>query len=52
MASNTSNKARYSLQTAFEAGRVGFKKNMVNPFNIRSDLYKEWARPWTSGCAG
>ena len=44
MASNTSTRARQTLQTAFEAGCIGFKKNMFNPFNTRSDLYKEWER--------
>jgi hypothetical protein len=44
VASNTSTWARQTLQTAFEAGRIGFKKNMFNPFNTRSDLYKEWER--------
>jgi hypothetical protein len=35
VASNTSTRARQTLQTAFEAGCIGFKKNMVNPFNTQ-----------------
>ena len=39
-----SNKARATLQVAFESGKIGFKNNMDNPFHPESDLYKEWER--------
>ena len=39
-----SKKARATLQVAFEEGKTGFKKNMYNPFHLKSDLYKEWER--------
>jgi hypothetical protein len=43
-----SEKARATLQVAFESGKIGFKKNMDNPFHPKSDLYKEWERGYNT----
>jgi len=43
-----SKKARATLQVAFESGKIGFKKNMYNPFHPKSDLYKEWERGYNT----
>jgi hypothetical protein len=43
-----SEKARATLQVAFESGKIGFKKNMYNPFHPKSDLYKEWERGYNT----
>jgi hypothetical protein len=43
-----SEKARATPQVAFESGKIGFKKNMYNPFHPKSDLYKEWERGYNT----
>jgi len=39
-----SKKPRITPKDAFENGKIGFKKDLDNPFHPKSDLYKEWSR--------